>query len=231
MLASGRGSLGRAKFTGSREGAGSHLCALRVGGQPPSGPQWPPSSDSGQRRPCPDGGPAARVPRSGMAHGGRVVSASVTCVGLAHPPREEQTPQGPSRRRGPAFFSTVAALLWPAGLFRGSFSLRASPLRSVLTTARPGLSLGPNPRSLSLHTRPLTARVHQPPLHWEALLSSVSVVTSLGFSPSDPVAHSPLRFGTLPTPRHPGPRAVRGFASVWRLLLPHDSLLKVKSPS
>ena len=72
-------------------------------GQPPSGPQWPPSSDSGQHRPCPDGGQAARVPRSGMAHGGRVVSASVTCVGLAHPPLEGQSAAGTLAKAGPCF--------------------------------------------------------------------------------------------------------------------------------
>ena len=179
MLASGRGSLGRAKFTGSREGAGSHLCALRVGGQPPSGPQWP--------RPLT---PASAGPALTVVQQPAFPSlAWRMAVGLCRPLSlalawlirrgRDRPPQGPSRRRGPAFFGTVAALLWPAGLFRGSFSLRASPLRSVLTTARPGLSLGPNPGSLSLHTRPLTARVHQPPLHWEALLSSVSVVTPL----------------------------------------------------
>lgn len=65
------------------------------------------------------------------------------------------------------------------GLFWDSFSRRARPPRSVLTAANPGLSLGPNPGSLSRHTRPLTAQVRRPPLRWEAPFSSVSVVTSL----------------------------------------------------
>ena len=183
VLASGRGSLGRARFTGSQEGAGSHLCPLRVGGshrRDLSGPRpLTPAST----------GPALMVVKwpafpalAWRMAVGLYRPLSLALAWLIHRWRD-RVPQGPSRRRGLAFFGTVTALLWPAGVFRGSFSLRVNAPRSVLTTANPGLSLGPDPGSLSLHTRALTARVHQPPLHWEALFSSVSVVTSLGFAP------------------------------------------------
>ena len=105
-----------------------------------------PSSDSGQRRPCPDGGPAARVPRSGMAHGGRVVSASVTCVGLARPPREGQTAAGTLAKAGPCFLRHSGRAPLAGGAFPGLLQSSCEPPWECPHYGAPGSLPGTQPR-------------------------------------------------------------------------------------